>query len=277
MIEGLFPIASLLSYGTNNTVLKKALNETGWHQSIIYVYLTIAAILSLVFFFGDYSLYVPDYIVPLLLLQILIGTVAILARYKALEMGRTSVITPLSKLNVIIVFAAGIFVFGESASLFSIIGVLLVLTSGVILAVDNGKFEKGSNYLAITIILWGIYFSMLKIFVETLGVLQTTLVLEAGIMLSVWGYCAIRKKNLHFPEKGGKMVILSGMLAACGTYMYNLSIEAIGIAITGAIVAATPVINAILARIFLDEKLSISKYLAVLLTVIGVVLLAIFK
>lgn len=277
MLGFLPSLLSLSSYGLNTTIAKKAINEMGRYKSICYVYLFMFVFLVLFFFLAGIAIEIPFWILPLILAQVVIGTVAIIARYRALELGRAAVVSPLSKLSVILVFIIGIFVFGEQPSAISIFGASLVIIGSVILALEKGRLEKGAGYLTITIILWGVYFSMLKIFVETLGAFQATLVLEIGIMLMIWTYYTARGRDLSIPKKGTATVMLSGLLSAAGAYTYNISIGMIGIALTGGIVAATPVLNAIFARFILQEKLSKAKYLAILLSLAGMILVILFK
>ncbi len=273
-----FPsLLSLFSYGANTSVVKKAINEAGRYKTISYVYLFIVILVSLLFLISGNLLEIPHSLIPLIFVQVAIGTVAIIVRYKALEIGRASVHAPLLKLNVILVFIIGIFFLGESPSVMSVLGASLVMVSSTIIALEKGRLEKGVKHLAITIILWGVYFSMLKIFVEAMGALQATLVLEAGIMVMVWAYYLVRDRDLGFPEKGRLTIMLSGLLATVGAYAYNLSVAAIGVALTGAIVAATPVLNAVFARLILQEKLSKAKYLAIVLSMLGMVLVIMFK
>jgi drug/metabolite transporter (DMT)-like permease len=222
---------------------------------------------------------VHGFVVPILLLNIFIGAIAIIARYKALEQGKASIISPLSKSYVLLVILIGVIFLGETLTLGKAFGSLLILVSAAIISFEGKsikgfKLEQGVPFLAITIIGWSIYYSLLKPIVAALGPFQATLFLEIGITAMVLSYAVLRKKNTSLPnQQASQFILANGFLVFIGSMMYNFSVASIGVVLTAIILSATPAVNLIASRILLKEKLSAMKYAAILLLVLGLAVL----
>jgi drug/metabolite transporter (DMT)-like permease len=88
----------------------------------------------------------PEYIV-----QVSVGGLGAIAYYKALTYGKASILSPISKANVLIILATSIIFLGEELTTFQIAGALLIVISAIIIALDGWKFrlEKWMLYLGI--------------------------------------------------------------------------------------------------------------------------------
>ena len=61
-----------------------------------------------------------------------------------------------------------------------------------------------------------------------------------------------------------------------GTLFYSLSVSLIGVSITSAIVAGTPVIAAVSAFFLLKEKMNLYKYIAIVFVILGIIIITLF-
>jgi transporter family protein len=288
MFQYIYSIISLFSLGTNTAIAKKAIHTASRYQAIVYMYIILSSLLLFVSFVfpilglsTPVSISLPESILPTLLITILFGALAIIALFKALELGKASIIGPLAKTHVLFVILIGILFFGESLSLIKGFGTLIVLMAVAIISFE-GKFsdlrlEQGVPFLLITIGGRSIYSSLLKPVVGALGPLKATLFLEIGITFIVLLYALSAKKNISLPRKHAfGFIFANGFLVFVGSMMYNFSVGAIGIILTAVILSGTPVVNLIVSRVLLGEKLSGIKYAAIMLLVIGLVIIFAF-
>jgi drug/metabolite transporter (DMT)-like permease len=118
------------------------------------------------------------------------------------------------------------------------------------------------------------YYTFIKTFVTELGPYLATLSLELGIVVFVVAFHAIRGRDLSPPKPHElRFAALSGTLIFIGSLAYSLSVAFIGAALTAAISAGTPIVNAGVSYILLKEKLDIYKYAAVAMVVIGLAMI----
>jgi len=306
MLQYIFSLVSLFSLGTNTAVSKKAIHTASRYQAIVYMYMVLS-ILLLVAAIGfpvlgfqlvgacdqwttgcrdilsvepwRFQLQAPGAILPILLFNIVIGALAIIARYKAIELGKASIISPLGKTYVLLVILIGILFFGESLTLTKGFGALVILLAAGIISFHGSRlsdlsFESGVPFIVLAIFGWGIYYSLLKPIVAALGPFAATVYLEIGITIFIVLYAVLRRKNTQLPaSEGAKLILANGFLVFIGSMAYSFSVDAIGVVLSAIIVSGTPVVNLVASRIILNERIPKIKYMAVALLVAGLIML----
>jgi drug/metabolite transporter (DMT)-like permease len=150
------------------------------------------------------------------------------------------------------------------------------LCSAFVLAFENikkFKLEAGVFVLLVTIFGWGYYYSFMKTFVPLLGPYMTTFYLEIGISTFIFIYVLLTRKNLTFPSlEESKYISLRSILLFLGSIFYASSVGAIGAGITSAVVSSSSIVTAVGSYFLLKEKLDSIKYLAIILSIIGLVI-----
>ncbi|MBN2122311.1 DMT family transporter [Candidatus Micrarchaeota archaeon] len=280
MIEYLYSLGAVGSFALNNVLFKKVLNKAEPAAAIAMRGLVISVALAIFAFLFVDSFYVPASLIPLLLLEIIVGSAGILFFFKALQKGRASIIGAIGHIYVIIVALVGIFLFGESHTLLRWAGAAIVMAGGL-LAASGGlrlgelKWEGGTRMACVSILCWGIYYSYMRGVVDALGPVYSSFLLESGIFVCILSYALIMRKK--FPKAEGALLpcaIGGGIAGAIGAIAYAFSIDALGVVLTAMIVAAVPVANAIFAMVLLGEKLQRREYAYVLLIALGLALVA---
>lgn len=280
MLEFLPALGSLLAYGSVSPSSKRAINELGRHKSIVYAY----AAMVLLFIAGALVLGItfafPGHLVLPYLLQIAAGGLGAIAAFKALDYGKASITSPISKSYVILVLAMGILFLGEELSAGQIAGSLLMVAAAIVLSLDSrGELrpKRWMVYLGLSMLCRAYYYTFIKTFVNELGPYLATLSLELGIVAFVVAFHALRGRDLSAPQIGKlRFAALSGSLIFLGSLAYSLSVASIGAALTAAISAGTPIVNAGVSYALLKEKLDIYKYAAILMVVLGLAMIVLF-
>ncbi len=278
MLEYLASLCSVTCYGTVNAFAKKAIEEMGRHKAIVYSYFTMVILFIIGSFFALPVFSFPQELILEYVIVVCAGALGVIAAFKALDYGQSSIISPINKIYVLLVLIMSMVFLGEELSIGQIGGSVMIVTSAIVLASGDGgrlKPEKWMVYLGISILCRAYYYTFIKIFVEAMGPYAATLVLEFGIVLFVVLFHSIRGRDLS-PPPVNKAVFpaVSGSMIFFGSLLYSVSVGTIGAALTAAVSAGAPMINAVTSYILLKEKLSFQKYLAIILMAIG--LIAIF-
>jgi uncharacterized membrane protein len=280
MMNFLPAIGVLLTFGSCSAVIKKSINQIGKEPTIILSYLILvtllvvgAIILKIDFKLGH------NLVLPYLAL-IIAGATGAIAYAKALECGQASVVPTVAKTEIIIILFVSMFFLGEELSVMQICGVLLIVASVITINIgSNFKFQYGKwmPYIGIAILSRVYYFTAIKFFIAELGPYKATLLLEIGItIIIVIFYYSKGKKLLPDSSKHTKFALLAGMLMFAGSLLYSWSISIVGVSITASIAAGSPATNACLSFFLLKEKLNLHKYIAIILVVVGLIIIALF-
>lgn len=275
MLEFLASLGSVTCFGTVNAFSKRAIGVMGRHKAIVYSYFTMV----LLFIIGSFIVLpvfsFPQELIPEYIVVVTAGALGVIAAFKALDYGQSSVIAPINKVYVLLVLIMSMVFLGEKLSIGQIGGSVMIVTSAIVLSLGEGgrlKPEKWMAYLGVSIICRAYYYTFIKTFIEAMGPYAATVVLEFGIVLFVVLFHSIRGRDLSPPPMNKALFpVLSGSMIFFGSLLYSVSVGVIGAALTAAVSAGAPMINAVTSYLILKEKLSFQKYLAIILMAVGLV------
>jgi bacterial/archaeal transporter family protein len=275
MLEYLASLGSVACFGTVNAFSKKAIGEMGRHKAIVYSYFAMVILFIIGSFLILPAFSFPENLILEYVVLVSMGALGVIAAFKALDYGQSSVISPINKTYVLLVLIMSIFFLGEKLSAGQIGGSAMIVASAIVLGAGEGgklKPEKWMIYLGVSILCRAYYYTFIKTFVEAMGPYAATLALEFGIVLFVVLFHSIRGRDLSPPPmKKAIFPALSGAMIFFGSLLYSVSVGIIGAGLTAAVSAGAPMINAVTSFVLLKEKLSFQKYLAIVLMAIGLV------
>ena len=275
MLEFLASIGSVTCFGTVNPLAKRAIGEMGRHKAIVYSYFAMVILFIIGSFIVLPIFAFPQELIFEYIIVVTAGAVGVIAAFKALDYGQSSVVAPINKVYVLLVLIMSMVFLGEKLSVGQIGGSVMIVTSAIVLSIGDGgslKPEKWMAYLGISILCRAYYYTFIKTFIEAMGPYAATVMLEFGIVLFVVLFHSIRGRDLSPPPmKKALFPALSGSMIFFGSLLYSVSVGMIGAALTAAVSAGAPIINAVTSYIILKEKLSFQKYLAIVLMAIGLV------
>jgi bacterial/archaeal transporter family protein len=277
MIGFFLGLASSILFGASGIFIKKPVRDLGVFSAIItnYFFSTLIVLVSL-FLFGKFSLPSLE-IIPIILFEIAVGTLAILSFFKAVKQGELSIVGPITKLNVLITIVLSVLLFGEILSFFQAVGAFILLAGSIVIALQGKKIknlEKGALHSFFTAFGWGLFFVFLKPIVSDVGPFNTALYTEGGIFFSLLLLSLLLRKNFSINASAGKSIFVHALFTGTAAILYNFSISFIGAAKTAALLSASPAVLVILSRLVLKEKVPFYKYVAIAGIVIGLLLLA---
>ncbi len=276
MFEFLPALGSVISYGTVTATSKKAIGKTGRHKAIVYAYIVLIVLLFMGAALLDIDVGFASGLITGYIMQVVIGALGAIAFYKALDYGKASIISPISKTYVLFVLATSIIFLGEELTSLQIAGSMLIVVSAVIIALDRWKLrlERWMVYLGLSMLCRIYYYTFIKTFVTAWGAYQTALLLETGIALFVIAFHALRGRDISPPAADRlRFPAMAGALIFIGSVLYSVSVGVIGAALTAAISAGGPIVNSIASYFIVGEKLDAHKYAAIILMVIGLAII----
>jgi len=278
MIQFLYALIAFFSWGSEAVFDKKSLEKLNPFNalSVRYFFVFILVILAALIF--TEIKFPSTELIPYLLFTCLIGSAAIIFFFKALNEGTVSLSIGIAKNYFLVTIAISVIFFNETLSFSQLAAAALILSSVFILSFDKKekgiKLEKGVTFALLTVVGWGAYFALIKPIVLELNPFNASLFLESTIFLMILFYSLATKKEFKLNEKKCNwFAFFASILLVIGSIAYNFSIALIGTSLTAVIVAPTPILTSILARVFLKEKLSAVKYTAIFFSVIGLMLL----
>ena len=279
MLEFLPALVMLVAFGLTDIPNKAGLRYLNPFQALFTRYLTLAIAL-IVIAFSLNAVVIPSLETGLLILfNTLVGTAAIACFFKGLKVMHASIANPLGRLSVLLNIAFGVVFFGEAFSLMQLLGALIILGAAFFISLENDrkklKLVKGSHYVFLAVLGWGVYFTLLRPIVEGVGPISASLYSETMVFVYVAAFMLLTRKKIKIGlDKPTGIMVIAGLALLVASLAYSFSIGLIGIALSASIYAGGPVLNAVFSRVILKEKLVWYKYLSIVALVIGLILLA---
>jgi drug/metabolite transporter (DMT)-like permease len=219
----------------------------------------------------------------------LVGVVAILAAYKSFEVGKLSVVSPLSSSYPALSTVLSIVFLGEVVSPLRAVGILFALGGIVIVTMQTRdvkpalpdqrarRMGQGIKYALIAFAAYGVIFFALKLAVESLGALVPVLIMRIVLVLALGLVILLRKPPSRPFARAGGLSILIPVVAAFDIFAsvsYNLGVLGGEVSVVSTISALYSVVTVVLAGVFLRERLTARQGIGVVALLVGVGLLS---
>lgn len=205
----------------------------------------------------------------------LVGLVAMVLFYTALSLGPMGIVSPLVAVSVVIPLAYGL-IEGESPAPIQLLGIALAIL-GILLAsgpeLGEARSARPLLLAGLSTLAFGAFVIFLDLGSQTSPVMTVTasrvviVVVMAVVALAVRSTGGIRGRDLAIVGAVGILESFSNVLFAVATTLGML-------ATTSVLGSLYPVATAILAAIFLRERLKRIQYVGVVAAMAGVVLIA---
>jgi drug/metabolite transporter (DMT)-like permease len=279
----LYGVIALLGWGISDFLVKLAVEKEDYYKVLFYTQ-AIGAVLILAYlaFFLGFQALTGSMIVILLVLGFL-WTSAFVAFYKGLEIGKLSIISPISSSWGMVAALIGIFVFSEAVTPARAIGIALAITGIALASTSFSELRKskrhvllkGVEYAVYDMLAWGAMFAVLANVIKELGPIAPLLYLKLFLLASLLLAAPIKKKSLGLPAKSIiPLVALVGLLELVAPLSFNYGLTSEFVSIVSPIGAAFPAVTVILAYVFLKERLELNQKIGIAAIVLGLVLMA---
>lgn len=159
----------------------------------------------------------------------------------------------------------------------STFGVIFLVLKGNLFDLSDIKFSKGDFWIILSSIVWAIYSTIIKLKPKELTRLElfvTTVFIGFLFLIPLYllqGY-SIKEELLILNENWYFFAYLSLFASLLSYYFWNIGVDEIGAEKTGQFTHLMPIFGAILAFIFLGERLELFHLIGALFIAIGIFL-----
>ncbi|MCD4740666.1 DMT family transporter [archaeon] len=279
----LYALIPLVGWGTADFVGKLAIQKESYYKVLFYSHLLgIPPLVLFIAFTSGFQIPSPDVSLMILVLGVLWST-GFVAFYKAIEVGKLSVISPVAASWGMIAALIGIAFLGEQLTfsreigiVLTVVGVILASTSFVELRTSRKFLMKGIPYAFYAMFAWGLMFAYLGKVVVVVGPYLPVLLIKSILVVGMLIFAPLTKKSINFPVKSVvPLILLNAFLEVIAFIGLNLGLATKEfVSIVSPTAAAFPAVTVILAFIFLKERVEINQVIGILSIIMGVVLMA---
>ncbi len=286
-------LAAMFAWGINKIFSKKALEKLDSYSvtlmSEMFYLLTIAAavLASAIMFGGLRAPSVPDLIQIIVIAGI--GALGIFFFNKGLKEGLVSIVAPVAASYMVFAVIFSHFIWNENLTILQYAAAGIIFIGVALVSIDFSKLQgknanklkKGIKYALATALMWGIFFTLIKLPIRKLGSINATLFL--AIFSTLWLTVPLLSGKTKFSIKSLRkadkkiwfFIILAGSIMAIGDITNNLAMSAENVSLVVPITASSTLVSVVLAAIFLKEKLKINETIGIILAVIGILMISV--
>jgi drug/metabolite transporter (DMT)-like permease len=278
----LFGLLSMVGFGLSNALSQPLTRKIGSSKTLFLRNLFIVPFMLAVFLiFPAQQSYDISFFAIAFGLGIL-GFVPTLAFYKAVKIEKVGVVAPVASSQVVIAVLLAMLFFNETLSATQLASIVLII-AGVLLISFNPKDWKnllgaglslGVLFALVASVLWGLVFFLLKIPVNAIGPILTSLLLEFGVLLASGAYLWHSKPRFKMPDNGALLLVFAvAATGAVGTLFFNFGVQISAVSIVAALSMSSSLVATLYGRFVFNERLSRLQWLSVGLIISGIVFL----
>lgn len=280
----LFALVSYLGWGIGDIFGTVATRKIGAYSATLW-YLIFQFLISIplaFFFFDNLKNLTPNLFVLNLVLGI-IGTIGLVTFYEGLRIASASLVGTISASFAALVVILSVIFLKENIAPAQIISIVIIFAGMILSTLDfkdlkNKKFltNKGIIFAILTMFLWGIYWTFIKIPVRELSWYWPGMISLSSFIL-VWLFMRQRKiKLVNFAsQKASTPILLNAVLLGVGSFSFNFAIERGLTAIVAPIAGSYPTLFVILAFLIFKDPITRQQIAGIAITLVGIVLLSI--
>jgi drug/metabolite transporter (DMT)-like permease len=277
-------LTSMFSWGIADFFVAMATRKIGNFRALFWMLIVSLASAS-VYLLAE----TPNWQIPLqmLFLIALVGFLQVLAMlsfYQGLAVGLVSVVSPIASSYTWIVVLLSMLFLKEKLTNIQLLGILLILVGipAISLNLEEIRYsqgnilQKGVKEGLLTMLGWGISYTMLIPAVRQLGWFLPVFLFHFFAIVSLFLYGELTKKSFKMDNLSMlPALICIGVLSMVGFLASGFGFQYSLASVVAPIAATFPMVTILLARIFFKEKLFWNQALGIAGVISGLILLSI--
>jgi transporter family protein len=190
-----------------------------------------------------------------------------LSLFRAITLGDVSIVVPIAYSAPAVAVVLSIILFEESLTWLQGVGIILAIAGVILVSTDLSELRKkvvlaGVPEALFTMFGWGIYLTLLKAIVDSIGPTQTALFVELIAVLIILVLLLLyRKTDVGIPHDTNIRLMVTGVafLSILGVLAYNTGIGMEKVSLVNPISSMGPAVTLALAWVFLKERLVLNQ------------------
>jgi len=283
MFPILFALIAFVGWGSGDIFGGVISRKIGGYSSSFWLYLFGLLISSLLipFFWSSLGSISPQMWLLIISLNI-IGPIPVVALYEGIRVGNASLVGTMGAAFAALTVVLSVIFLGDRLSLFQTLSIIVIL-AGLILSSTQLKSlnfksifaDKGVPYGLVAMVLWGIYYTFIRIPVRAIGWFWPSYFAILGVPILLI-YMRLKKIKLEKLRSSRFLVFsfLNALLLTGATFSYNFAVMRGQTSIVAPIAGSYPILYVILTRFVFKDKLNKQQFLGILVTLVGIVALS---
>lgn len=279
-----FALIALVGWGTGDIFIAKLSRKIGGIEAL---YAWLIGCFILMSFYLPWAGPIADWKFYLIAIALnLMGIFTNIFYFKALESGNASLVGTISGSFPVVTVPLSILLFAEKLSSLQLIAIILVIIGLIFSSLNLAEIKKRNlgnlvkdkniRYALLTCVLWGIYWTLIRIPIEKIGWFWASYCYFVAIIL--FPVLKLIKKNpvSYFSNKYTFLIIFAAcLLTTLANFGFNIGLTYGYSSIVSPIAGASPVLFVIISRFVFHEKLTFPQKTGIIFTLMGIVLIGI--
>ncbi|MGC8816377.1 MAG: EamA family transporter [Candidatus Hadarchaeum sp.] len=277
-----FGLVAMLSWGIADFFAARAIRNVGVFKTLVWG--QTIGLLVLIFTSFLVGVFTPTIdMIGIILLAGFLNVVACLSFYQGLQVGKVSIVSPVSASWVVVTVILSLIFLGETLSSLQAAGVVLTI-SGIFLisfrlrdlfGLRLKNIAAGVQFAAVSMVAWGVHYIFFDILVAGCGWFLPVLAVKAVTVSCLLLYAGFAKRDVSYPRNVAPLVIMVGFLEAAAFLSYGAGVSLEFTAIVAPVAATFPLVTIVLARIFFKEMMEVNQKIGIGAVLLGLVLLSV--
>lgn len=280
----IYALVAFFGWGTGDVFGGLVARKINGYSSTFWLYVFSLIISSFYAPFAVNELHSLTFNTGLLLLVLVpIGIIPLITFYEGIRVGSASLVGTIGASFAAFSVVLSIIFLGDRVNYNQTLSIIIIF-SGLLLSSLDLKMlnlkqiftDKGVPYGLISMILWGVYFTFVRIPVREIGWFWPAYFSWCAFPL-IYFIIRIKRVGLEFP-KGTKVLtssLLNTLLLGGAAFAYNIAIAKGQTAIVAPIAGSYPVLFVVLAYFIFKDRLKGQQILGVIITLFGIVVLSV--
>lgn len=286
MTQILFALLAFFGWGTGDIYGGKVARTIGGYSSVfwLYIFSILSASAYIPFALADLQNLSFDCVLILAVLSIC-SVIPMITLYKGLQVGNASLVGTIGAAFTSITVILSMVFLEEKISSNQILSIIAIFLGVFLLSINlnllRGKktlSDKGLPYALISMVLWGVYYTFIKIPVKEIGWFWPSYFTLFSFPL-IYLLVKINKGVIKYPKsvKILSFSILNAVLLNIGAFAYNFALIEGKAAIVAPIAGSYPLLFVLLANSVFKDKITKQKTLGIIISLTGIISLSIFS
>ncbi len=275
-------IVAMIFYGMADVLTAVALKYDEVAKVLLLGSLVVMLMFLPILFYLLPSLQFNAYYALLTVVAGVIGSLALFAYFRGLQVDRVSMVAPISSAWPIITIPLAVFLLAQGLDPIEILGAALIVLGSIIIALRFQQLKrlksfsamKGIKYGLLTMVIWGFMYWLVGYSSKDMGWFITIFIFGLVQTVLFLLYFMYKRTPMQISHKAVAPIIGEAVLNGVAILAFGFGSQYGNISIISPLTAAAPLVAVLLAYTFLKEKLSGNEKFGVVLLIVGTVLLS---